>query len=65
VLENLGPEEWNVTEAARDFSSNNIAHKFWSCKTALGMAEIFRALCVLQVNNRKILANNIFKPLTN
>lgn len=48
VIEKISPKHWNVTEATRDFAKNNIAHKFWSSKTAPGLADIFRAISVLQ-----------------
>ena len=48
VLETIPAKHWNVTEAERDLSNNNIAHKFWSSKTAPGLAEIFRTISVLQ-----------------
>ena len=48
VLEAIPAKHWNVTEAARDPTSNNIAHKFWSSKTATGLEAIFRAIAVLQ-----------------
>ena len=48
VLEAISPRHWNVTEAARDHASNNIAHKFWSSKTAPGLESIVRAISVLQ-----------------
>ena len=48
VLESIPGRHWNVTEATRDVASNNIAHKFWSSKTAPGVEAIGRAISILQ-----------------
>ena len=32
-VEGISEREWNVTEAKRDLSVNNISHKFWSTKS--------------------------------
>jgi hypothetical protein len=48
ALEAIPAKHWNVTEAVRDHASNNIAHKFWSSKTAPSLESIFRAVSVLQ-----------------
>jgi len=48
VLKQVPAKHWNVTEAERNPADNNIAHKFWSSKTAPGLEAIVRAISVLQ-----------------
>ena len=47
MIEGIKEDEWVITEADRDPSSNNISHRFWSTKKAEGLDEIVRALSVL------------------
>lgn len=46
-VQGITDEEWRVTEAARNLSENNISHKFWSTKKAMGLEEVTRMFSCL------------------